>query len=212
MNLIGTARGPTILIGDPNLGPLGYFDWQNPDVRLVSPGVLAQGQASIIRFKGFTSRPVTTAEHALRVGRFARHLAPQGLKVKAERLGLFHDAHEPLTPWGDCPSPWKTPQMKLEEARLDKFIWEAMRHWGVHDDEHSFEQVMTKDVVDVVKIADLAALYYEAIHFQAGAEDWVTGLVDLFRGHEHALLALFDVGRDEFQDGYRSRWLKAITA
>lgn len=172
--------GPgAILVNEPS-GSYGYLDYRKLEPIQLRPAMLARGMASIIRFKGFTTRPIPVTEHSMRVARFAAELAAYGSREVAYLWGLLHDAHEVLTPWGDCPSPWKTDEMRKVEAGIDPLIWEAMRvhrvtPWAIAD----FGVAVTPEIHEVVKRADMAALYYEAMLWQPGGADWVKPTADV---------------------------------
>ncbi len=126
---------------------------------------VAHGIGQRIRFGGHTIRPITTAEHALRVARFSRMLAMHMTDDAATHRdayiwGLHHDDHDYVTPWGDCLRPGKTPEMRVAEAKIDTVIMAAM------DWEPS------SAVREIVDTADDAALYFEAMLWQTRGHDW----------------------------------------
>jgi len=155
-----------------------YFDHLAPDPSVINLDVLEHGLQAP-RFNGQTLRPITIAEHSLRVRRIAVELigptpsmfeegqAVDVLERHAALLdgvpiwALLHDAHEALVPWGDCLRPGKTPEMREAEDQVDSAIRLAL---GVSlPDERTFE---------IVKTADAIALYFEALLWQPGAIDW----------------------------------------
>ena len=143
-----------------------YFDPWNPDPSVITLEVLAHGMAQQVRFNGHTVRPVTVAEHCMRVARIAAGSLETPRHAAAVRLdALLHDAHEPLVPWGDCLSPGKTDEMRAVESNVDAAIREAL---GLPP---SLAGVARK-----VKRADLIALLLEALIWQPGASDWVCDL------------------------------------
>jgi 5'-deoxynucleotidase YfbR-like HD superfamily hydrolase len=162
-----------MMLHDPVTGRGAYFDYRNPDPTAITLGMLAQGLSSIIRWRGFTTRPIPVTEHSMRVGRFAAELANEQDRSAARLWGLLHDAHELLTPWGDCPSPWKTKEMKAVQGRMDPFVWENVvgRELPQFAD---FGKVVSPSVLHAVELADLAALYYEAMLWQPHADPRVS--------------------------------------
>jgi hypothetical protein len=163
-----------------------YWDYRNPDPAVIDLDVLTAGM-SIVRFRGQTTRPITLAEHSLRADAWATeiwrrnadlsssHHARTNTLGRAALVGrpplplvslrlhaLLHDAHEPLLPWGDCPTPCKTDEMRVAEERIDAVIRQAL---GLSEP--------SDDVVRLVKIADSCALYEEAIRWLPGSDDWV---------------------------------------
>lgn len=168
----------SILLYDPEAETSAFFDYRTPDPAAVTVGALALGMASIVRFRGMTGRPITNDEHSLRVARFALELAselgPKG-KALAYLWGLLHDAHEVLTPWADCPGPWKTDDMRVVEGRLDSVVWESLRLYRVLSSVHvgSLDETVPAELRDIVHQADKAALAFEALLWQPGAEQWV---------------------------------------
>lgn len=177
--MFGELSREVILVNEPS-GAFGYLDYRNLNPMNLRPAMLAHGMAGVVRFKGFTSRPIPLTEHSLRVGRFAAELAAPGSKSVARFWGLLHDTHEVLTPWGDCPSPWKTEEMKAIESSIDPLIWEAMRlHGIVHWEIADFAMAVSQEIRDVVRRADMAALYYEATLWQPGGTDWAKPTADV---------------------------------
>lgn len=167
--------GRSISIYDPETGRVSAWDYLAPDpfAMALTPGALALGVESMVRFRGWTRRPITLAEHMIRVGRFAAAIAADrdGPVREALAWGLLHDAHEPLVPWGDCPAPWKTDEMRKVERRIDVVVWDSLTRWGVlplwYVDR--FEHWITADVLEVVGLADAAALHVESLLWQPGA-------------------------------------------
>lgn len=186
------APAGCIMVHDPETGKSAYFDYLKPDPRIITPGMLAQGMGSICRFKGMTTRPITLTEHSMRVARFAAELAVEGEKEAALLWGLLHDAHEVLTPWGDCPSPWKTPKMKAVEKSLDPVIWEGLKRWtgSARRGVPEFAEAIPPIVLEVVRQADMAALYYEAMLWQPHASSWAPDFAGAVEGFETRLLPL----------------------
>ena len=157
----------------------GYFDpYADPvDHSQISIESLAVGLQQTFRFRCQTRRPISVAEHLLRQLRFARVLAPpELLGGELDVWALIDDAHEGLTPWGDCPSPCKTDQMREVEGRIDIAIYKA------------FELGQRPHGIGLaVKRADHACCYFEALLWgQATALEWAPALpgrpktVDMF--------------------------------
>jgi hypothetical protein len=163
------------MVHDPESGRSWYIDPANPEHSKITAGMLAHGLKAQRRFHGFTTREITTAEHCLRVARFARAIvdmtAPIGFVARRAAYlgGLLHDAAEPVTWWGDCLGPGKTDYMRAVEARLDEVILEAL----APSDSHAIiaEAILVETMA--IKTADLAALYYEGMLWQPSAADWV---------------------------------------
>lgn len=144
-----------------------YFDHQRPDPDAISWEALVAG-LEILRFGGQTIRKITVAEHMLRVARIAELIARRdkgfsyGLRRSELRLfALMHDAHEALTPWGDCTRPGKTDAMRAVEDAIDVAIYTRFN-----------ARRPSPDVRAIVKQADNLALYFEALLWQPGSPDW----------------------------------------
>lgn len=170
----GPPTPSSVRVADPATGARFYFDYLEPRPEDFNLGVLAHGQRSIVRFRGYTTRPITVDEHALRVGYFTSALAhrlgwPEHKSTVAWLWALLHDAHEALTPWGDCLGPGKTDEMRAVEALIDRAIWSNVHARVMHGAEIPQPDLA---VCRLVEFADSAALYYEAMLWQPGAEDW----------------------------------------
>lgn len=198
-----------------------YFDPYDPDPAVINLDVLEHGLQAP-RFNNQTTRPISIAEHSMRVRRIAAELAraddsvleqqaqagyeaaratpsivvaltswaalpPMArenwrLRVMVETIvpvelwALLHDAHEALTPWGDCLRPGKTDKMREVEHQVDVAIIEAL---GM--------QVVTLPTQETVWIADEIALYFEAMLWQPGAADWAAMPVEHIE-HRYELL------------------------
>lgn len=160
-----------------------YFGPGSPDPSVISLDVLSWSLNRQLRFNGHLVRDVTIAEHSMRVARFAEvirgridpivSVGARGLRLHA----LLHDAHEALTPWGDCLSPGKTHAMKETERRIDAAICVGL---GIPEP--------TKVERHVVKKADCYALYFEAMLWQPRAADWAPRLGPDDRGLLEALM------------------------
>lgn len=137
------------------------FDHLAPDPSVITLDVLEHGLEAL-RFNNQTTRPITVKEHSHRVRRLTREL---GGDRHAELWAMLHDGHETLVPWGDCLRTEKTQEMREVESAVDAAIITAL---GV-------KQVIA--VWDIVKIADILALYFEAMLWGGpGAIDWAPGL------------------------------------
>jgi len=148
-----------------------YFDPYAPDPSVVTLDVLAAGLARINRFKGQTLRAIPVGEHCMRVARLAPVVQRCRGLVVDRPLGLdalLHDAHEALTPWGDVPSPLKTDDMRALEKSLDVVVYQAI---GLPMPDPQVRQV--------VELADMLALYFEAMLWAPGASDWAPNLLSL---------------------------------
>jgi hypothetical protein len=147
----------------------GYFDpYADPvDPARVSIDSLGVGLQQTFRFRCQTRRPISVSEHLLRQLRFARVLGAVEMQgAELDVWTLVDDAHEGLTPWGDCPSPCKTDQMREVEARIDIAIFKAL---GLG--------ACPAEVKLVVKRADRAACYVEALLWgPATALEWAPEL------------------------------------
>lgn len=165
-----------ILLYDPESETSAFFDYRDPDPRKLSVGAMELGMRSIIRFRGMTARPITNAEHSMRVGRFGFEFAAE-LGERAQAIvylwGLLHDVHEWLTPWGDCPGPWKTDEMREGERGLDGVVWESLQLRMVMRAVGPLESVVTPELRELVARADRAALAFEALLWQPNATSWV---------------------------------------
>jgi hypothetical protein len=147
----------------------GYFDpYADPvDHTVISPESLSVGLGRTYRFRCQTRRPISVAEHLCRQLRFARLLAPAEMRgPDLDVWALVDDAHEGLTPWGDCPTPCKTDWMRGVERRIDIGIRKAIG-LGICPDEIRL----------VVKQADRHAAYVEALLWgQVSALEWAPEL------------------------------------
>jgi len=132
----------SILVYDPETGRSWYLDTSDLRPEALTLGQLSHGLAAINRFGGYTVRPITVAEHSLRVGRFARALTSRScgdafrslpadafaeraeaaaraalMPVVAELAGQIHDTPECITGRGDVLRPAKTDADRESEAR-----------------------------------------------------------------------------------------------
>lgn len=147
-----------------------YWNPHEPDPDVIDLRVLALGMSRINRFAGQTTRALPVDEHCMRVRRIAvkirslHHAAVP--KADLELAALLHDAHEPLTPWGDCPAPLKTDSMRTTEMWIDAAIRLAL---GI--------ERPSAEILSIVKKADTIALYLEAMLWSPNAQDWAPGLL-----------------------------------
>lgn len=202
-----------IMIYDPETGRSWYFDTANPDPAAITLGAIQRGLGRA-RFGCYTRRPITVAEHCLRVARFAEAImrnkvlryaiagkvaseatGPDGFRVAhvpACRLaGLLHDAPEALTGYGDVLRPAKTAAVRESETRvlgaildhvlgLDELGDNYVRGSNLvcsprepaTQDRRDTVLLMLAAVDPIVHAADDLALYYEAMLWQPGANDW----------------------------------------
>ena len=152
------------------LGSGEYFDPYAPDPSVITLDILSRGLANTNRFKGQTTRQIAVDEHCLRVARLAGVIQQcRGLELESpiELAALLHDAHESLTPWGDVPSPLKTEPMRALETDIDIAVYAAL---GIPMPDTQARQI--------VGLADLLALYFEAMLWLPGASDWALDVLD----------------------------------
>lgn len=197
----------------PTTGAFSLFDGTlfNPYANPVSPvGLtlenLARGLEGTNRFRCQTRRKISVAEHlvrqmrlaALLLGRDGAACSPLTLPWDDSReiarvllLAILDDAHEGVTPWGDVPTPAKTPWMKAVEGRIDVAIRKSLKisSWAEGDDiivVTSGPYAAGKGRVSartLVKLADELALYIEALLWgPANSPDWVGGCVSSWAG------------------------------
>jgi 5'-deoxynucleotidase YfbR-like HD superfamily hydrolase len=185
----------SILVRDPETNRSWYLDTAAPTADMVTLGQLGCGLESIRRFCGYTTRPITVAEHSMRVGRFARALAEStadtelvympGSRLRlaaADLVGLIHDTPEAITGRGDVLRPAKTDADREAEARAYAAIVEHLFSplgplWHLSPTGMDRVRQALADVAEVVHTADNLALYYEAMLWQPGAADWVPAVV-----------------------------------
>jgi 5'-deoxynucleotidase YfbR-like HD superfamily hydrolase len=101
--------------------------------RLVLPGNdtapsledIALGLSRLPRFGGQCRVEWTVLDHSLLVGHLmATRFAPYVSNSERELHGLLHDAHEAIT--GDVPTPWKTAEVKQQQAALDRRLYDSL--------------------------------------------------------------------------------------
>ena len=117
----------------------------------------------IARFSGATETFYSVADHSVFVAQIIKDL---GGDLRAQRAGLFHDAHEAYI--GDIPTPVKTAlgkqageAVELLKHRLDVAIFEAL------------DVVVDRDTALLIKHADAIALATERERFMpACGPDW----------------------------------------
>jgi hypothetical protein len=141
--------------------------------------ILARGLERTFRFRGQTRRPISVAEHLVRQCRLTSILVgyPDHHTLV---LALLDDAHEALTPWGDVPTPCKTPWMRAVERRIDAAIFRALE----------IDPAWRGEVIangrtrgEVVKLADELALYFEALIWgPVNAPEWAGDCVSSWDG------------------------------
>ena len=172
----------SVMYLDPHTGWGRYFDFAAPCPDDVSLGAIAKGLESLVRFHGQTTRPITVAEHCMRVARFARRLAELDhsgpVSDVAYLAGLRHDDHEALVPWGDCLSPGKTEDMRVTEAWVSEVILEKMAR------QAGLSPLMVRAIEDcsgLVHVADKVALYFETMLWQPGASAWAGEVLESTR-------------------------------
>jgi hypothetical protein len=180
----------SILVHDPETGRSWYLDTAAPTRAMVTLGQLGCGMEAIKRFGGYTTRPITVSEHCMRVGRFCRALETE-FNAGADRLtiagaalaGLIHDAPECITGFGDVMAPAKTDAVREAEARAYAAIEGHLMLMNMsmacngRDDDAIYAFSRRVELLPLVRLADALALYYEAMLWQPGAEDWVPALI-----------------------------------
>lgn len=209
--LDGAVDGVAAGHAPPTTGAFSLFDGTifDPYADPVSPDGLtlenlAMGLERTFRFRGQTRRPISVAEHLLRQMRLAALLLGRGSAVASPLtlpahddretarvllLAIIDDAHEGVTPWGDVPTPAKTPWMKTVEWRIDVAIRKSLRISSWADGAivvSSGPYVAGKGGVSarsLVKRADDLALYLEALLWgPANSPDWAGGCVSSWAG------------------------------
>jgi 5'-deoxynucleotidase YfbR-like HD superfamily hydrolase len=195
---VNTNTATSILVHDPETSRSWYLDTAAPTRDSITLGQLGLGLESIKRFGGYTTRPITVAEHSLRVGRFARTLvsvhSPDWtplLAAAADLAGLIHDTPEAMTGLGDVLRPAKTDGHRETEARAYAAVVDHIVH-ALHRARTGTPLLSGAEVFDwradrirqalaaaavVVHTADNLALYYEAMLWQPGARDWAPHVV-----------------------------------
>lgn len=152
-----------------------FFDPMAPRVEDVNLHDIALALGRIPRFNGHTKRVITVAEHSLRVARFAvRIAASRGMGEHARRvvelLALLHDAAEAYL--GDIVRPLKTRAHREIEAGVQAVILDAFTG-------HAMLDLIDEDAAwSAVHDADNIALYFEAMLWQHGAQEWAPALLD----------------------------------
>jgi len=86
------------------------LDVLNPDPKAIKIGDIAHALSQKVRWGGHSERPITIAEHSVRVARVARYLCGEamydkGAALRVELAALLHDAAEAYI--GDVPKPIK---------------------------------------------------------------------------------------------------------
>lgn len=185
---MNTNTATSILVHDPDTARSWYLDTAAPTREMVTLAQLGLGMESIRRFGGYTTRPITVAEHCMRVGRIARALVSEfdaratPLTIAcADLAGLIHDAPEAITGLGDVLRPAKTDaHREAEERALEVIVGHLyVMHLPGYPARYNlsdFRRILA-DVADVVHTADNLALYYEAMLWQPCARDWAPKVV-----------------------------------
>jgi hypothetical protein len=190
---VNTNTATSILVHDPETSRNWYLDTAAPTRDSITLGQLGFGLESIKRFGGYTTRPITVAEHCMRVGRFARALVTDGIPCVpalaiacADLAGLIHAAPEAMTGLGDVLRPAKTDGHRETEARAYAAVVDHLVCLYMHGEVRApllsgaevfdgradrIRQALAA-VADVVHTADNLALYYEAMLWHPGARDW----------------------------------------
>jgi 5'-deoxynucleotidase YfbR-like HD superfamily hydrolase len=178
----------SILVYDPETGRSWYLDTADLRPETLTLGQLGHGLAAINRFGGYTVRPITVAEHSLRVGRFARALIVHSgcvvpyIIASAELSGQLHDTPEAITGRGDVLRPAKTDADRESEARTYEIVVAHMLcplgPLHLLAPHHADRVVLALGIVaNIVHKADNLALYYESMLWQPGAEDWAPKVI-----------------------------------
>jgi len=103
-----TARG-----WNPTFTGKKFWPW-NPNPADVDIVDIAHGLAQTNRFNRQAKFPYTVAQHSV--------LLANNCPSEMALLALLHDAHEAYSPYGDVPSPHKTPEVVAMEACIDRAI------------------------------------------------------------------------------------------
>jgi 5'-deoxynucleotidase YfbR-like HD superfamily hydrolase len=123
---------------------------------------IALGLACVARWNGQTkgTHPFSVAEHSLLVERLVASLRP-GIMAKWRLAALLHDAPEYVI--GDMISPFKA------AVGLDYRAFEERLTQAVHR-RFSIPVVLPKSISQLIKRADLASAYFEAIQLAGFSE------------------------------------------
>ena len=123
---------------------------------------IALGLACVARWNGQTrgTHPYSVAEHSLLVERLVAAFRP-GLMAKWRLSALLHDAPEYVI--GDMISPFKA------AVGLDYRDFEERLTQAVHR-RFSIPVVLPKNIAQLIKRADLASAYFEAIQLAGFSE------------------------------------------
>lgn len=99
---------------------------------------IGYGLAAVIRFGGHVRRPWSVLEHSYACAYYAEYCGDGPI---VQLHALIHDAHECIT--GDIPRPWKTDDMRLLQAELDRRIYTV--HGITPPDEATVKRVKEID-------------------------------------------------------------------
>lgn len=120
----------------------------SPDEGVPTIADMAYALANVPRFGGYCRQPWTVAQHSCVV---AEIIAMRGWDESVQLAALLHDAHEALT--GDVPTPFKTPDMKDLQDKLDERIMDEYFPGGI---------AAYRELAAPIHDADRAALLAEA--------------------------------------------------
>jgi len=116
----------------------GYFDIFNPYKYPIKIEDIAHGLAFTCRFRGFTSRYYSVAQHSYNVSVL---LEAWGYPIRVQLAGLLHDASEAYM--GDMPTPHKEQfaeftdiEKHLQNVIFARFGLERHNRFPVHDADH----------------------------------------------------------------------------
>lgn len=77
--------------------------------------------SQVPRFGGHTRYPWSNLQHLFLCYRYA---ADKQMDTYTQLYALLHDAHEAIT--GDIPHPWKTRDMKIYQAEIDRRLFDSL--------------------------------------------------------------------------------------
>jgi hypothetical protein len=146
-------------------GKIGTFsglalDTCNPKPEQISLEDIDHALNRIVRFNGHTRRPITVAEHSIRVSRIVSVI---GGGRDAQFLGLLHDAAEAYV--GDIVRPVKSPEICTIEDRILSAI---LTKFGLEPSEDDWAHA---------RYADDMALFLEAMIEMESAAAWAVKLI-----------------------------------
>ncbi len=125
------------------------LDVLNPDPKAIKIEDIAHALSQKVRWGGHSARPITIAEHSVRVARVARYLCNErgfdkDAALRAELAALLHDAAEAYI--GDMPKPIKD-ALPVWDSQIEKPLQDAILK--------AFDcEMITSFRVNVVKLAD----------------------------------------------------------